>query len=248
MLTAHLRKLRYRHSISAEEERAIRGLVVDVRTYRRDQIVVRAGDELSESLLLLDGWLARTKDLSDGQRQVAELNLSGDFVDLHAFTLKRLDHDLLAITDCRFAIVPHERIADLIRDYPRLQEIYWFLTNLDAAIHREWTLSLGRRSALSRLAHLFCELYLRLQIVGLASNDSYDFPLTQEDLAECLGMTAVHINRSLQELRARKLIRVECKSVSILDWRGLSEVADFDPAYLYLPAEQSVRVRAAERA
>ena len=241
MIDAHLLKLRRRHEISAEEERAIRGIIAEVRTYPRHRAVIRAGEELNQSLLLVSGWLARVRDLAAGQRQVSELHVAGDFADLHSYTLKRLDHDVAAITNCEIAVVPHERLDKLFEHHPRLQRIYWFNTNLDAAIHREWAVSLGRRSALSRLAHLFWELNIRLGIVGLAEDGSYELPLTQEDLSECLGMTAVHINRSLQELRARDLIRVQHKRVTILQPDELANVAEFNPAYLYLDRRPSDR-------
>lgn len=234
MITPHLKKLRQRAEISAEEERAIRGLVSETRTVRPDQIIVRAEQELTQSVLLLSGWMARSKDLSGGQRQMTELHVSGDFADLHAFTLKRLDHDVLTLSECQIAIVPHERIQAVTERFPRLGRIYWFSTNVDAAIHREWALSLGQRSALARAAHLFCELYLRLEVVGLTSGDSYDFPLTQRELAECLGLTVVHANRTLQELRRRGLIELANRQLTILDREGLVAVAEFDPSYLYL--------------
>lgn len=234
MIETHLLKLRSRHRIGADEERAIRSMVGTSRIVRRDQVVVKAGQGLDESLLLVEGWMARAKDLRDGQRQVSELHVSGDFVDLHGFALKSLDHNLIALTECRIGVVPHARLEQLVSAFPRLQRIYWFATNLDAATHREWALSLGRRTALSRLAHLFCELRIRLEMVGRVADDSYEFPLTQEDLAECLGLTAVHVNRSLQELRARGLIRVAGRRVEILKRRELEDVAEFDPTYLYL--------------
>lgn len=234
MITVHLRKLRRRIEISSEEERAIRGLVSETRRHRPDELVVRAGEELNVSLMLLDGWLARCKDLPGGERQVTELHVAGDFADLHGFTLKRLDHDVVTMSECNIAIVPHERIQELTVKHPRLGRAYWFATNIDAAIHREWALSLGQRSALSRMAHLFCELYVRLDIVGQASRGSYEFPLTQRELSECLGLTVVHANRTIQELRRRNLIELENRQLTILDRRGLEGVAQFDPTYLYL--------------
>ena len=234
MIEAHLKKLRIRDDVSPEEESAIRALVSEVREYRPDKVVIRRGQELNESILLLDGWMARTKDLSDGGRQISELQFSGDFTDIHAFTLKKLDHNIATITPCRVAIVPHERIRATIDRFPHLGRLYWLMTNIDAAIHREWTVSLGRRSALGRMAHLFCEIRERLQITGLVENDSYEFPLTQQELGECLGLTAVHVNRTLQELRKRKLIEVENRRARILDLPGLKFVGDFDPYYLYL--------------
>lgn len=238
MIDVHLKKLRRRIEISSEEEKAIRGLVAETRRVRADEILVRAGEELNTSLMLLNGWLARAKDLPGGERQVTELHVAGDFADLHGFTLKHLDHDVLAMSDCTIAVVPHERLQDLTDRHPRLARVYWFMTNIDAAIHREWALSLGQRSAISRMAHLFCELHVRLDVVGLTSHRGYDFPLTQRELSECLGLTVVHANRTIQELRRRSLIELENRQLTILDRRGLEGVAQFDPTYLYLDRHQ----------
>jgi CRP-like cAMP-binding protein len=234
MITVHLKKLRKRTDISSDEERAIREAVLETRDVAADQIIIHSGEELNSSMVLLSGWMARSKDLESGQRQVTELHVAGDFADLHGFTLKRLDHDVLTLSKCTVGVVPHDRLKSITERYPRLARIYWFSTNIDAAIHREWALSLGQRSALSRMAHLFCELYERLHVVGRTSGDGYEFPLTQRELSECLGLTVVHANRTLQELRRRSLVEFENRQVTILDRRGLEGVAEFDPAYLYL--------------
>jgi CRP-like cAMP-binding protein len=184
--------------------------------------------------MLLEGWMARAKDLQSGQRQLAELQVAGDFVDLHGFVLKRLDHDLITLSPCRIAVVPHDRLTALTERFPHLTRLYWFMTNLDAAIQREWTLSLGRRTALSRLAQLFCELRVRLGIVGLAKDDRFDFPLTQVEVGECLGLTSVHVNRTLQELRRRGIVELAGRQLRILDLPALEDIAEFDDAYLYL--------------
>ena len=234
VIETHLTKLRLRDEISAEEERAIRSMFTDVRDIPADKVIVRRGQDLKESLLLLDGWVARTKDLRDGGRQISELAFSGDFTDLHAFTLKRLDHSVATITRVRLAVAPHERIHAVLERHPHLARVYWLMTNIDAAIHREWTVSLGRRSAQSRMAHLFCETLERLKVVGLADADSYDFPLTQQEFGECLGLTSVHVNRTLQSLRRQGLIQVENRRATILDLPGLRALGEFDPDYLYL--------------
>ena len=234
MIDVHLKKLRVRNSISAEEQRAIRGLVSQVTQWPKDRTLIRHGQELESSMLLLSGWVARTKDLPNGQRQIAEINLPGDFVDLHGFILKRLDHDIMTFTQCRVALVPHERLSELTETWPHPARLYWFNTNLDAAIHREWTLSLGRRSAIARLAHLLCELNIRLEITGLTNNNSYDFPLTQTELAECLGVTSVHVNRTLQELRRKGLVDLQNRRLTINDLPALKAIAQFDHDYLYL--------------
>lgn len=234
MLTAHLKKLRARIDISPDEEQAIRALSSESRNVRADEVAVRAGTELNSSFALETGWMARSKDLPSGDRQVIELHLPGDFPDLHGFTLKRLDHDVVALTDCTIAIVPHERLREMVERHPRLARAYWFLTNIDGAIRGELALSLGQRSAIARMAHLFCELDARLRLLGGGGDDSYDFPLTQRELSECLGLTVVHVNRTIQELRRRELIELENRRLTILDRERLEEVAAFDPAYLYL--------------
>jgi CRP-like cAMP-binding protein len=238
MIEAHLKKLRARHPISAEEEQAIRACIREVREHPADRTIIRAGQELSFCTLLLEGVMCRYKDLRDGQRQIMELHVAGDFADMHSYTLKRLDHNLMTLSPCRVGIMPHEDARRLFDTHPRLRDVYWFGTNLDAAIHREWTLSLGRRDARSRTAHLFCELRVRLEVVGLADETGYDLPLTQADLAECLGLTAIHVNRVLKELRESGIVQFRGGRVSILDLRLLERAAEFDPGYLYVgPAE-----------
>lgn len=238
MISAHIKKLRLRTDITAEEESAIRASVADTRAVAPDEIFVRSGEELTSSSILLSGWMARSKDLPSGERQVTELHIPGDFVDLHGFTLKRLDHDVTTLSDCVVATVPHERLLEITTKFPHLARVYWFQTNVDAAIHREWALSLGQRSAISRMASLFCELHARLRVVGRTSGNGYDFPLTQRELSECLGLTVVHANRTLQELRRRGLVEVENRFVRIVDRSGLEGIAQFDPSYLHLERHQ----------
>jgi len=238
MITPALKKLRRRFEISSEEERVMRESVSEVRPVKAGKVIIHAGEELNSTLLLLDGWLARSKDLAGGERQVTQLHVPGDFADLHSFTLKRLDHDVASVSDCRLAIIPHESLQIVADSHPRLARTLWFSTSIDGAIQRELVLSLGQRSAIARMAHLFCELYVRLQIIGRVSNDSYGFPLTQRELSECLGLTVVHANRTLQELRRRGLIELENRRLTIRDSRGLEGVAEFDPSYLYLGPHQ----------
>src|SRR6059058_1213959 len=189
MISVHLKKLRRRIDLSTAEEGAIRGAIAQTRNVPADEILVRRGEQLNSSIMLLDGWLARSKDLAGGERQVTELHVAGDFPDLHGFTLKKLDHDLTTLSECIIAVVPHERLQRITEQYPRLARIYWFSTNVDGSITRELALSLGQRSAMARMAHLFCELYMRLDAAGRARSDGFDFPLTQRELAECLGLT-----------------------------------------------------------
>jgi CRP-like cAMP-binding protein len=234
MLDKHLMKLRARDDISAEEEQAIRSAVSIVCEYPGDYTFARAGERLAHSTIILDGLACRYKDLSNGQRQISELHVGGDFADLHSFTLKYLDHSLMTLAPCRVAKVPHERLEAITREHPHLTRVFWFSTNLDAAIHREWVLSLGQRSAVQRAAHLFCELRVRLGIVGLADDSGYDLEITQAELSEYLGLTVVHVNRTLRRLRELGLVEFRRNRVELLDFGGLQSLAEFDPLYLYL--------------
>jgi CRP-like cAMP-binding protein len=234
VIEQHLLKLRARDTVGPDEERAIRESVAEIRSLPADHTVIRQGDLLNFSTMLLDGIMCRYKDLSDGQRQITALHVAGDFVDLHSFTLKRLDHNIMTLTRCQVGIVPHDGLEKITERLPHLTRLYWFTTNIDAALHREWELSLGRRTAIARLAALFCEINLRMQVVGLSDGKNYDLPLTQTDLAECVGLTPIHVNRTLRELRERGLVRFKSGRVAISDWEGLQALAEFDPAYLYL--------------
>lgn len=234
MIDKLLMKLRARDEIGAAEEQALRGCVSAPKDFAADTVIIPPGKELDRSTILIDGLLCRFKDLSGGQRQITELHCAGDFADLHSFTLKYLDHNVMALTPSRVVQVPHDKLAAITEDHPHLARLLWFMTNLDAAIHREWEVSLGRRSAIERTAHLFCELQVRLGVVGLASARDYALPITQSELAECLGLTSVHVNRVLRELRERELVEFRSGRVMIADLAGLKRIAEFDPAYLYL--------------
>jgi CRP-like cAMP-binding protein len=234
MIEKSLMQLRARDHVGADEEAALRGVFTQVRTYPSDRTVIEPGVDVTVSTLLLDGLMCRYRDLRNGQRQITGLHVPGDFLDLHSLTLKHLDHGILALTPCRAAIAPHERLIAITEDFPHLTRLFWFLTNLDAAIHREWAVSLGRRPAIARVAHLLCELKLRLGVVGLADAGGYPLALTQSELGECLGLTTVHVNRMLRELRERGLAEFRNGRVAIRDFDGLARVAEFDPAYLYL--------------
>lgn len=237
MIDKHLLKLRARYDISEAEESLIRSFVSPPTEVAAKQTVIRGGDLLSRSTLLLEGMMCRYKDLANGTRQITELHVAGDFVDLHSFTLKSLDHNIMALTPCTIATVDHSDLKRVTEESPHLTRIYWFTTNLDAAVHREWVLSLGRRSAISRTAHLFCELHVRLGIVGLADDNGFDLALTQVDLAECLGMTAVHLNRTLRDLRDQKIVQFRSRRVVIGDLAQMRRTAEFSTEYLYLDKE-----------
>ncbi len=229
-----LLRLSARDQLSDEEKQALRWAASDTREVPARQTLIRADVELNASILLLEGFMCRYKDLRDGSRQITQLHVPGDFVDLHSFTLKRLDHHVMAITPCRVAAFPHERLEAITAKFPHLTRLLWFATNVDASCHREWALSLGRRTSLERIAHIFCELYFRLRAVGLTDGYSYEFPLTQTELSEAKGITPVHVNRTLRELREQGLVDFRKGRVHLQNLDALIRIADFSPDYLYL--------------
>jgi CRP-like cAMP-binding protein len=229
-----IRKLRARHDLSREEEAALRGMDWSLRRFDRNQCMVRSGDKLDHSMLLLTGFAMRCKFAIDGARQIVEINLPGDFIDLHSFILKRLEHDITAAGRCDIGTVSHSELKRVTEKFPRLTRVLWFQTLVDAAIHREWMLVLGKKRGRARIAQFFCEIDKRLKIVGLAAGGGYDLPFNQQELADITGMTSVHLNRCLKELRDAGLVTFRNGKVELHDSAGLTREAQFDPAYLHL--------------
>ena len=231
------RKLEQRDHLSAEEKRVLDQAVSRVKEVAAGKDILPEGARPSDSTLLLDGFAGRYKVLADGRRQITAIQVTGDFVDLHSFILKSLDHGVAALTRCKIALVPHEALRQITEQHPHLTRLLWLNTLIDAAIHREWIVAMGRRPALAQVAHLFCELYVRLRSVGLTNERSYHLPLTQAELGDTLGLSAVHVNRVIQELRSKGMITWRGNTLEITNWDALSEVAEFNPAYLYLADE-----------
>lgn len=215
-------------------ESACTGPGVTVRQ-RRD--LIREGDRPRGVNLILDGWAFRYKTLEDGRRQIIAFYLPGDLCDLHGYILKEMDHSVGALTQVRYVEIPREKIEGLTTLGPRVTQALWWDSLTAAAIQREWTVNLGQRDAIERLSHLFCELFFRLRAVGLVDGNRCEIPLTQTDLAEATGMTPVHVNRMVQELRARGLIRWKGREFEALDLDGLCDVAMFNATYLHLDRE-----------
>ena len=229
-----IRKLRARHEMSSDEENALRGMNWSQRRYQRNEVMVSCGENLDHSMLLLSGFALRSKIAADGSRQIVETNTAGDFVDLHGFILRRLEHEISAASRCDAALAPHGELRRITDRFPRLTRVLWFQTLVDASIHREWMLVLGKKRSRARIAQFFCEMHARLKIVGLARDSGYALPYSQSELASITGMTPVHLNRSLKELRDAGLVTYRNGQVELHDLEGLRRNAQFDPAYLHI--------------
>ncbi|MES2021536.1 MAG: Crp/Fnr family transcriptional regulator [Pseudomonadota bacterium] len=219
--------------LNAEEVAALEAAVGRTATFSAKQIIVRQQTPLTQCTLLLEGFVERYKDTPEGRRQILAIHVPGDFVDLHSYPLKRLEHSVAALTDVKVAFFPHSAIRGLTERSATLTELLWRSTLIDAAINREWIVSIGARSAVVRLAHLFCEMYVRLERIEMTSGTTFALPLTQVDLSDATGLTAVHANRMLRQLREQELVSFRQGTVEILDWNALRRFADFDPAYLF---------------
>lgn len=233
MLTGRFLLGRARGALTGEERQVLEDSVAQVRTVPARTQLVRRGELMTTSMLLVEGFTCRYLDDREGYRQLVSLHVPGDFVDLQAFPLKRLDHDVATLGPCTLAVFEHRTLATILDRHPRLTRWLWFSTLLDSAIHREWIFRLGRLGAEGRVAHLFCELYARLEMVGLAADDRFSLPATQADLAEACGITGVHVNRVLRLMRERELALFRSGEVRILDQQRLHTLAEFDPVYLY---------------
>jgi len=185
----------------------------------------------------MDGWGARYKSLPDGKRQIVSIFLPGDFCDVNVYILRHMDHSICAITRMKVAMITPEEMNALTTERPRLSQALWWHELVNAAVQREWTLNLGQRTAYERLGHLLVELYVRLRAIGRAKHNRCEFPLTQNDLADATGLTAVHVNRTLQELRGDGLIELERRQLHILDLERLMDASMFNPNYLHLDHE-----------
>lgn len=206
----------------------------EVLTFEPRSTVVRAGDQLSQSLLLIEGIMSRYIDDREGLRQLVAVHVPGDFVDLHGFPLKVLDHDVAATTAVTVAVVPHSELEAIARDMPRMARKLWFATLIDAAIHRAWLFRLGRLDAMGRVAHFLCETNVRLMSAGLSDGHRFALGLTQNDIAEICGLTNVHVNRVMRQLREERLCIFRSSLVEILDPKALVIRGQFDPDYLYI--------------
>jgi len=220
--------------LSDDDVTALEAAAAKTQDYAAKRVIIRENVPLTQCTLLVSGFVERFKDTPEGRRQILAIHVPGDFVDLHSYPLKRLEHSVAALTPVTVVNFPHSEIRRVTEQSATLTELLWRSTLIDAAINREWIVSIGARGAAVRLAHLMCEMYVRLERIERVRGLEFDFPVTQIDLADATGLTAVHANRMLRQLRERNLVEFRQGLVRILDWPALKAFASFDPRYLFL--------------
>jgi len=221
-------------TLSREDKRAVLALPWARRAFGRDSYLVREGEPTSVCTLLVSGFAFRQKLVSQGARQIISIHIAGEFVDLQNGLLEVADHNVQCLTRCVVAMVQKNALIELMASRDNVARAIWLDTLIDSSIFREWVVNVGRRDAKQRIAHLLCELAARLNSADPQSDGSnYDFPLTQEQIADCTGLTAVHTNRTLQTLRRDGLISLSSSRLTILDWDRLAEIGDFNERYLH---------------
>jgi len=220
---------------AANLEDTIRGRVI---VASGGQELACEGDPADRIRIVLSGWMARYKTLEDGRRQIVNFVLPGDTCDAFIYLLRRMDHSIVSLTPTAFAEIDRERFEAFVGSDRTLAEAFWCETLSSAAIQREWTMNLGRRDAFERVAHLLCELIERLRPVGLWDGNNCAFPVTQLDLADATGLSVVHVNRTLQELRSSRLIVLRDRILTVNDLEALKGAALFNPDYLHYVAQE----------
>ncbi len=227
-------KLAVSNELDGEDIRALLALPIQTRFYDAHQSIVREGDDPGACCLLAEGFAFRSKEAGDGERQILSLHIPGEIPDLQSLHLKILDHDLTTLTPCTLGFIAHAHLQQLNVARPNIAAALWRETLIDSSIFREWILNVGRREAVVRMAHLLCELLNRLRAIGRTRDGSFELPINQSELGDCLGLSTVHTNRILRVLRDEGLIEMERGVFHILDEPALRERGDFDPRYLHL--------------
>ncbi|HEX8217340.1 MAG TPA: Crp/Fnr family transcriptional regulator [Allosphingosinicella sp.] len=231
-----VRKFERRARLADEDREALLALPHQVRQIPAGGHIIRDGDKPEYCCLLLTGFAFRHKITGEGGRQVLALHIAGDFVDLQNSLLEVSDHNVQTLTAAEVALIPRDVIKQLALERPAIGVAMWVDTLVDSSIFREWVVNVGRRDARTRVCHILCEFSLRLEEAGLAENHRYELPMTQEQLADAVGLTSVHVNRVLRQLGEEGLISRDKRVIVIEDWSRMADVGDFNARYLHYRA------------
>lgn len=247
-LEPFLDKLTSRSHLGPEERQAILDLPAQPVQIQTNRDFVRLGERVNHASFVVAGLVGRFGQNRDGSRQITAVHIPGDMVDLHSVALPEACSALQALSVATVLRVPHDALRAAARRYPALAEAFWRECVVDAAVLAEWVVNVGRRDAKSRLAHLLCEIACRTKGLTVKDDSRIPFPATQNHIADMTGLTAVHVNRSLQSLKRDGLVDVHDRMIHILDWRGLSRLGDFDPGYLHIAKRANEPIIAREAA
>jgi CRP-like cAMP-binding protein len=234
MLEHLVRRLESFSALSEPEMQTVRAMFSGSRRTPAGEDIVHEGESSTSVSLMLEGLACRYKTMSDGRRQIMGFLLPGDLIDLHGFMAGQMDHSVGSLTPCKLAVASHQKLQEALEQNPGLARSLWAETMAEGAVSREWLVGLGRRSAYSRIAHLLCEVVARMKKLGLTDGSVCDLPVTQQELADSLGLSLVHVNRVLQRLRGSGLVSLGRGALKVHDWDGLQQAGDFDPSYLSL--------------
>jgi CRP-like cAMP-binding protein len=238
---ALIRKMGSIVTLTNEEKAALQRLPMQAQELRADQDIVREGDRPTRCCLLIEGYAYRYSMTEKGKRQIFGFHVPGEIPDLQSLHIETMDHSLGTSTRCKVGFIQHEVLHDLCARYPRLAGAFWRETLIDAAIFRKWILGLGRKQADARIAHFLCEMTTRMRAVGLFEGNTCVWPFTQMEIGDALGLSTVHVNRTLQEdMRAAGLITLTKNKLTVKDWEGLKALGEFDPTYLHQEPREAV--------
>lgn len=229
-----MRNLELRAPLSEPDRQAVLGLPYNLRTLEAGSYTVREAEPPVQCGVLLSGFAYRQKLTGEGDRQIVSLHVPGDALDLQHLFLDVADHSVQMLTRGEVAFVPRAAIQDLAANRPGVSRALMVKVLAEASVLREWVLNVGRRDARARLSHVLCELAVRLEAQGLAEEYGYQLPMTQEQLADAVGLTAVHVNRTLKTLEMEGLITRTKRNISFPNWERMRHVADFNQRYLHL--------------
>lgn len=233
VFAALLRRLNTVSGLEEADIAALRGLPIAVRHWEAARAIVSDGERPTECCLIIEGFCVRSKVIASGQRQILSIHIPGEIPDLQSLHLHRMDHDLVSLTASTLGFISHASLRALTRTRPNVAEVLWRDTLIDAAMFREWIVNVGQRPATGRLAHIVLELRRRLEVTGRLAGDNFEMPLTQEQIGEALGITPVHANRVIKQLREERIVDISRGRVTVLDEAKLGELAQFDDRYLH---------------
>lgn len=233
MKNRFVEKLAALAELSANDRRALEAATIRPRQYAAKHDLIREGDTPGPMFVMLSGWACRYKILPSGTRQITAFLMPGDACDLHVSMLTEMDHGIQTITAAQVATISRGEMQTMMDEHPGIARAMYTAQLVDEGIMRAWIVSMGRRSSIERVAHLICELYLRAKAIGLAGDAEFGLPLSQVILADALGMTPVHINRVIRELRLSGAMALQGGHLKIHDPVKLVTTAGFDENYLH---------------